>query len=542
MTDSDQRGHAQMQTPDRANRDSALTRRDLLRGGVAAAAFVTSGGLISACGGSSTTISPPTGVATGRIRAGGTLSVGLTGGSAKDTLDAHAPVSDPDIGRNYQLYEGLTYLDTSVQVRLLLAESLESNAHADVWTIRLRPDLEFHNGKPVTADDVMFTFQRILNPAKPQVAASTLAPVDLHRLTKLDNRTVRVTMQRPMSEFPEALSVYAAIVPRGYDPRHPVGTGPFKFDSFTPGQQSVFTRFNHYWQKGRPYLDRIVMIDFPDTTARTNALLSGQVDVIDNVPAAEMSTVSASGLTILDSPTGTWLPFTMRVDVPPFNDVRVRQAMRLIVDRKQMVEQALDGHGGVGNDLYARYDQAYDTLLPQREQDLEQARSLLKQAGRSGLHVALQTAPVAQGLVEAAQVFAQQASGAGVQVAISNLDPATFFGPNYLHWTFAQDFWNAFPYMLQADQSTVSKAPYNETHWRDPQYERLITQARATTKTSLRTEILREAQRIEYDRGGYIVWAFANQIDGHKKTVGGLTGSRVGPLNHYDFRSVGFVV
>ena len=145
----------------------------------------------------------------------------------------------------------------------------------------------------------------------------------------------------------------------------------------------------------------------------------------------------------------------MRVDQAPFDDVRVRQAFRLIVDREQMVQQVLSGHGSVANDLYARYDPVYASDLPQRQQDLEQAKSLLKQAGREGLSVELVTAPVFQGIVEAAQVFAEQAKGAGVNVKVRKVDSGTFYGDNYLRWPFAQDFWASRVYLSQVAQGDL---------------------------------------------------------------------------------------
>ena len=184
------------------------------------------------------------------------------------------------------------------------------------------------------------------------------------------------------------------------------------YESFTPGQQSVFKKFPNYWQSGRPYVDQLTIIDFTDDTARVNALLGGQVDAIDNLPTGQIAQVQGnSQLKVLISHTGQWQPFTMRVDQAPFNDVRVRQAMRLIVDRPQMVEQVLSGQGRIANDMYAPFDPGYPTHLPQRHQDLEQAKSLLKAAGHAGLTVQLTTAPVFQGVVQAAQVFAQQATG-----------------------------------------------------------------------------------------------------------------------------------
>ena len=133
--------------------------------------------------------------------------------------------------------------------------------------------------------------------------------------------------------FDQRLGQYFnGIVPVDYDPNNPVGTGPFRFGSFTPGEQSRFPANPNYWVEGEPHVDELVIIDFPDDTARVNALLSGQVQAMDNLPLGQLRVVEANPeLKALVASTGAWLPFTMRVDHPPFDDVRVRQALRLIV-------------------------------------------------------------------------------------------------------------------------------------------------------------------------------------------------------------------
>jgi peptide/nickel transport system substrate-binding protein len=332
-------------------------------------------------------------------------------------------------------------------------------------------------------------------------------------------------------------------VPTDYDPKNPVGTGPFKYVSFTAGQQSEFAKFADYWEEGRPYADKLVIIDFPDDTARVNALLGGQVEVIDNLPAAQLQSVKSNpSLRVVSSETGAWQPFTMRVDQAPFNDAKVRQAFRLIVDREQMVQQVLSGQGRVANDLYAPYDSAFAGDLPQRKQDLEQAKSLLKQAGREGLSVELVTAPVFQGIVEAAQVFAQQAKGAGVNVKLRKVDSGTFYGDNYLKWGFAQDFWATRAYLSQVAQGDLPDSPFNETHWKDPKFIDLIQQARGEVDDGKRKDILHAAQTMQYEQGGYIIQYFSNIIDAHSAKVGGLVEAKSGfPFGNYWLKNIGFL-
>jgi peptide/nickel transport system substrate-binding protein len=527
-----------------------LTRRDMLRQAIAGGAALGAGGLLAACGGSSggsgTTTAGGGSSANAKLRAGGILRVGATGGGAKDTIDAHLPTVDTDIMRAWNMYESLAVRTPDFsELQMLLAESIEAEGgKPDRWVVKLKPDLTFHNGKPVTADDVIFSLRRITDPKNPKVGNASISYIDRKGLKKLDDLTVRIPLQFANANFPDDLGQYFnAIVPADYDPKNPVGTGPFKYQSFTPGQRSVFTKNENYWETAKPFVDQLVIIDFPDDTARTNALLGGQVDAIDNLPASQVAGVKGNpNLRVLISETGAWQPFTMRIDSSPFDDNRVRQAMRLIVDREQMVQQVLSGQGRVANDLYAPYDPAFAKDLPQRKQDLEQAKSLLKQAGRENLTVELVTAPVFQGIVEAAQVFAEQAKGAGVTVKVKKVDSGTFYGDNYLKWPFAQDFWATRTYLAQVAQGDLPNSPFNETHWGKGKFEGLIRQARAEIDETKRAAILHDAQQMQYEEGGYIIPYFSNIIDAYSAKLGGFTEAKSGfPFGNYWFKNIGFV-
>ncbi|CAM00325.1 peptide/nickel transport system substrate-binding protein [Saccharopolyspora erythraea NRRL 2338] len=522
--------------PSRGRPITGPSRRDFFRYVAAGATAAGAGAVATGCAGGAVRKAP---LPSGPPRYGGRLRVGIVGGSSKDTLDAHAPVTHPDQARVFQLYDTLLRFNDNYEIEPSLAESVESDPQAVTWTIRLREGVEFHNGKPLDAEDVIFTLRRISDPANPQSGAVGLTALDRDSLRALDSRTVRFTMLRPDVTLPDQFAQYAnGIVPVGYDPDRPVGTGPFAFDSFEPGQQSVFTKHRNYWREGEPYLDELVISDFPDDTARVNALLGGQVDAIDQVPLGLLRVLDADpNLRLLESQTGAWLPFTMRVDRPPFDDVRVRQAFRLVVDRQQMIDQVLGGHGTVGNDLYSPLDSMYNSSLPQRTRDVAKARRLLKEAGKENLSVELVTSPVAAGTVEAAQVFAQQAAEAGIRVSIRRLDPGEFFGDQYLSWDFAQDFWFTRNFLSQAGNGSLPESPYNETHWAHPEFTDLVQRARATTDPAARRELIWRAQQIEWESGGHIIWGFPNQLDAHSVRVAGLGVDRSGiPLNSYGFR------
>jgi peptide/nickel transport system substrate-binding protein len=525
---------------------SALTRREALRGALAGGVLVGTAGVLAACGSEDVDVPTSDSGATSleNVGNGGSLRIGVAGGGADDSIDAHVLATVPDISRAFQLYEPLAGRDTNSDFELVLAESIEPEQGAQTWTIRLKPDITFHNGKPVTADDVLFSLQRIVDPDDPKTGAASISYMDLERSRKLDDRTVRIRLKFPNVGFPDDLGQYFnSVVPTDYDPAKPVGSGPFMYDSFVPGERSVFKKNPDYWREDMPRADEVVIIDFPDDTPRVNALLSGQVDAITNLPPSQIAQVESNDqFKVLISETGGWQPFTMRVDQEPFKDVRVRQAMRLLVDREQMIEQVLSGQGRVANDLYSPYDPGYNDDLPQRRQDLDQAKSLLRQAGQSDLRVELVTSPVFQGIVEAAQVIAEQAKGAGVTIEVRKVDSGTFYGDNYLSWTFAQDFWATRSYLSQVAQGSLPDSPFNETHWADPEFLDLISAARAELDEDRHIELLKAAQEIEWERGGLIVWSFSNQVDAYSDTVAGFQPARSGfPLTNYGFGRAGFV-
>ena len=275
-------------------------------------------------------------------------------------------------------------------------------------------------------------------------------------------------------------------------------------------------------------MDSATTIDFADSTSMINALISDQIDAAGNIdgPSAKQLATNSSVKVVL-SRTGGIIPFTMRVDVPPFNDVRVRQAMRLIVDRPQLIDVALDGFGDVGNDVFTPNDPCFNRSL-KRSQDIDQAKFLLKQAGKEDLSVQLVTGPIGNGIVESATVFKQMAAQAGVNVALREVETGVLFGPNYLRWPFSQDFYTAQGYLAQVAEEMLSKSPYNETHWNDPRYNMLYAEANAALDPARRCEIKREMMLIDFDRGGLIIACYYGVNDVYSSKLAGYTTSAVG--------------
>ncbi len=529
----------------------SLSRRELLMG---AGGVLLAGGL-AACGGSGSSSSGGSGGSTpaGTPKKGGNFRLGVTGGGASDIIDGQSIVTKPDQTRLIGSWETLlTYDEDYVLGTDGLAEEVDSSVPGQV-DVRLRSGIEFNNGKTLTADDVIYSIQRILNPKEGLFGAAGLGSVDPKALKKMDANTVRIGLKQPDSTIPDQLGQYFnGIVPVGYERKGDlkwVGTGPYTIQSFTAGQQSVAVRNPNYWRPASegPWFDQVTVTDFADSAAQVNALLAGQIDAITDIPFAQIDTAKAQGIQILEGTGGGWLPLCMAIDMDPFTDVRVRQAFRLMADRQAMLEQVLSGHGRVANDIFSPFDPCYSSDLAQREQDIEQAKSLLKSAGKDGMTVDLHTTNGAAGMVDSANVFASQTKAAGVTVNVKN-DP-NYYGDQYLKLAFSVDFWGTRGFLPQVGLGMLPPpAPYNETHWPPKSgpgsnYVDLYQQALAETDATKRCDIIHEMQKAEYDVGGYIIPFFNNLVDAHSSKVQGFKVSKA-TLNldtfGHGFRTVWF--
>jgi peptide/nickel transport system substrate-binding protein len=518
-----------------------ITRRQLLVGIGMLAAGMSMASVLAACG-----TSPSTGGTSATPKRGGNFRLGVTGGGAKDIIDGQNIVTKPDQARLVAGFETLLVYDENYNLTNDgLAESVTQD-QPDQWTIRVKQGITFHDGKTLSADDVIYSLQRMLDPKQGLFGTGGLGSIDPNNISKLDSRTVRLKLKQADSTIGEQMGqYYNGMVPVGYTRAGTqIGTGPFKVQSFSPGQQSVHVRNPNYWRSGQPYFDQVTIIDFPDPAAQVNALLAGQIDAITDIPFGQVSVVKAhSGLLVLESPGGGWLPLCMAIDMEPFTDNRVRQAFRLMVDRQAVVTQVLSGHGRIANDLYAPFDEGYASSLPQRHQDFAQAKSLLKAAGKDGMTVDLHTTDGAAGMVDVANVFAQQAKGAGITVNVHN-DP-NYYGDQYLKLAFSVDFWGTRNYLPQVANGSIPTAPYNECHWppAGSNYLSLYQSALAEVDKTKRIALKRQMQQLEYDQGGYIIPFFNNLVDAYSTKVSGFQPSK-GTLNldsfGHGFRTIWF--
>lgn len=521
-------------------------RRTFLRTFVAGGTALAAGGLLEACSSGGSQVPTSSAAPASAPRRGGDLRVGLTGGGSSDTLiPFDGGISAIGTARAQQLYQPLIQLGNNAQLQYVLAEEIVPNGSTSNWIIKLRDGVTFHDGKPFGADDVIYTLRTILD--QKLGGALVLAPVDTKGLRKRDNLTVEVPATSPFGSFPEQLAAFwyfLYIAPDGWTQKDtPNGTGPFKYQSFTPGQQSVFVRNDNYWKSGLPYLDTVTIQDFNDPTSVQNALVSGEIDCTGQLSGVQFQTLKAtSGIVTVPSKTGAIQPFTMRVDRAPFNDVNVRQAFRYLVNRQEMINVSLDGYGWPASDVTSPYDPDFDGAL-HREQDLSQAKYLLKQAGYDNdLKVQLYSSlAVSSSALSMATVLAQQANSVGVTVDIVQASATTFFSDYYTKVPFAQIYYDYSPYLSQVAQTFLPNSPFPETHFDDPHYTSLYYQANKTQNASVRKEIEYEMQNIDFTQGGYIIPCFVDSLDAYSsKLVGYQTGEVGEPLGNFNFEDYWF--
>lgn len=505
------------------------SRRDFLRGGAALGAGLAFGGLLAGCeqqGGAGNASASAAAALDDKPRQGGRLRLGIVDGSHSGNLDVHKPVGSGII-RGFALYSKLWEWSEHMTPDLALAEEVSVNANASAWTIRLRKGLEFHHGKTISADDLIFSARRLSDPQLASPFASLVQRIDRDNIVKLDERTVRIPIRDGAGflPLPDGWVNFGGIVPTDYDPvRNPVGAGPYKLKEFTPGQRSLFTRFENYFKPGKPYADELEIIEFKDQTARVAALLAGQIDTAYAISPEQIPALRASGAAnLVISQSHGWHGFEMNLNAEPFRDVRVRQAFRLLANRQELVERALGGQGRIANDLYSPLDPTYNHAIAQRPYDLEQARSLLRAAGHERLQLELAAGP---GGSAAAQVFANQARLAGVDIRVKQVDAATFNGPLRDSWALSTTYKLGGEFLHTATNTDGPLAALNKTHFNDARFTQLLTEAMAQPDVERRKLLVHEAQQIQHDSGGLLIWGYANVVDGISPRVGGAKPER----------------
>jgi peptide/nickel transport system substrate-binding protein len=473
-------------------------------------------------------------------RRGGRLRIGVIGNGTSETYNPAVSTVPIDIIRENSVFDPLVRLGQNFDFRDGLAVDWVPNRDGTVWEIHLRPGVEWHDGKSFTADDVIWNFRRMGNPA--HFGHFSVAKMRLGELRKRGNLIVRVPLRSPEARLQDyfTLGTWNAafmVRPGTTNFTKPIGTGPYIAESFTPGQQSLARRNTNYWQNGRPFPDELQVLSFDDPVAALNALQSGQLDASYPVPAplaaAKKANPSSSSWQLVETKGGFAQVIYMRMDLAPFKDPRVRLAMKLIPDRRKMIDTVLSGFGTLANDLLGTGLQYY-AKLPQHNQDIARARSLLRAAGRSDLRITLRTSPALPAQVEAAQFFAQQAALAGVRVNVQVVPPGQYYDPSllYLKMPFAVDSWPSVALGPIYRSIATSDAPQGQDHNTDKVFDRYIDQATAELNPKRAQQRWTRAQRRFWANGGYIVWGNRTGLTAMGSNVRGYGSGWLFPLDN----------
>ncbi|UKD56850.1 ABC transporter substrate-binding protein [Amycolatopsis sp. FU40] len=422
--------------------------------------------------------------------------------------------------RSSLLFEGLTALDPAGKAEWRLATGMTSNADRTQWTITLRPGVKFTDGAEFTSADVVSSIKYLRDPGHATQGLALIQMIDPGSIQAVDKLTVRVGLSEPFSPFKEIwASVLLPMTKTGSAPAKPIGTGPFAVKSFAPGRESTVERFDGYWGE-KPRLDAVQLIEYPSQQAQANALLSGRVDIASNTtPTIAKSLVGRDGIQVLDSKGNFSLRIGLNTAVAPFSDVRVRQALRLLVDRQQIVSNVFSGYGRIANDYETTAPPCAAPDIPQRAPDIAAAKRLLAEAGQTDLSFAITTDGLLPGMSELAQVFAQNAAQAGVKVSV-NVVPTPELLAKWGKWPAFVDY-NPVPYLPSVLGSLLPDRIGNGSNWNDPAFVKLAGKLFSSPEQD-QCPLMNRMHEIEHTSGPNITPAFSDVLMPHRPAVHGL--------------------
>ena len=460
---------------------------------------------------------------------GGKFVMGLGYGSTTDTLvpgqDENGFVGSISLGFRNQLTE----VDNNGKTIPELAESFEASADAKTWIFKLRQGVEFHNGKTMTADDVIPSFNHHRGEDTQSAGKAFLTTVT--SITKKGKYEVEFKLEEGNADFPSIVSSgQFPIVPANdgvLDWQSYVGTGGYTLENFEPGVRASFKRAPNYFKSGRAHFDEVEMISLLDTTARQNAAMNGDVHSISRVdPKTVHLMARVSSLKIIEVTGTLHYTFPMRVDAAPFDNNDLRMAVKLSVDREQLVQKILLNHGALGNDHPISTANPYHNGdLPQRSYDPDKARYHLKKAGMEGITLDLSTSDAAfAGAVDAALLMKDSAAKAGLNINVMREPKDGYWSNVWNKKPWSACYWSGRPtedWMFTA--AYTAGGQWNDTAWHTgpaaDRFNKLVVQARAELDTSKRRELYYECQAIVSNVGGALVPMFANYILALDKSV-----------------------
>jgi peptide/nickel transport system substrate-binding protein len=482
---------------------NGISRRGLLKTGVAAGVLGLTGMPLRA-----------------QQARGGKLTAGLGGANTSDSWDGRTHSDIYMIAAAHgTVFDCLTEVAADGSLQGELAESWEASADAKTWTFNLRQGVTFHNGKAFGADDVIASLQMHTEEGSKSAAQPIVAAIT--EMNKITDHQIQFVLAAGNADFPYLMSDYHILMfPAGMIEeaiQKGIGTGLYAVESFDPGVRMVAKRVpDHYKGDSAGFFDEIEYIAINDNTARMNALMTGQVDAINRIDFKTEALLNANPNVRIQEVTGNQhYTFPMLTDVAPFDQLHVRQALKYGINRQEMVDKILLGHGQVGNDSpIGPANQYYAADMEQLAYDPDKAKFHLEQAGLTSLDIDLSASSAAfEGAVDSAQLFQASAASAGININVVQ-EPADGYWSNV---------WNTKPFCAcywsgRATEdwmfSTAYEAgvPWNDSNWENPRFQELLLSARAELDSDKRREQYTEMQMLVRDEGGVLIPMFANYV------------------------------
>ena len=428
------------------------------------------------------------------------------GFGAKTTMDPYDPNRFwPTID---MVFDGLADFDPKGLPRPRLATEWSSSVDLKTWTFKLRPGVKFHDGSDFDATDVIYSFKRMIDPEFDSPIRAVLGIIA--DIKAIDPLTVEFSLSTAEADFPLLTADYRAMItPEGSKDTinvTPIGTGPFKVETLSAEGTTVLAVNPDYF-RGRPGVGKIEMIAIPDSAARVQALLAGQIDLLQYLDPKQSALFDNNPEFVLQRiPSGDWNALAVQTNVKPFDDVRIRKALRLAADREDLIKLVLgEGNGVVACDtpVWSGDPYRWEGSCPQ---DIEGAKKLLAEAGYpDGIDVEIFTSDVEEGMVPIVEVYQAQAKEAGIRVKLTMTAADGFWDNVWMKKPFFVDSWGQRPATQVLNEVYRSGAPWNPTVWTRPDFDALLDKARAEPDFATRKTLYGEAQKMLFEEGGNFI-------------------------------------
>lgn len=500
---------------------AALSRRGLIGAGLAGA------GLLAL---------PPSTSAIATPRRGGSIRVASIVSSTADTLDPAKGATATDYVRHYMLYNGLTNPGEDLRPRLALARTIES-ADRITWSVQLHKGVRFHDGAELTSADVVWSLRRHADPklgSKMATIAKQFAEV------RADGRYgIRIRLTGANTDLPAILSQSHYLIVRNGEVRPSGnGTGPFRLAEFKPGIRTVVLRNPDYWVPGRPYLDRIELIAIPDEVSRVNALLAGDVQLINAVSPHSTKRIEAtSKYAVMATPSALYTDLVMRRDGLPTGNPDFVQAIKHLIDRPLVKRALFRNYATIANDQpIPPFHPYYNPAVPQTQLDLDKARWHLRRAGLTGVRLPMYASPAAVGSVDMASILQEYGARVGLNLAVNRVPADGYYSTHWMRHPMSFGNTNPRPTAdLIFSLFFKSDADWNESGWNNPRFDRLLVQARGEPDEAVRKNLYGEMQALVHDHCGLAIPVFIALIDGYDRRLRGLRRIPIGAFMGYQF-------